>query len=856
MASREETKNLMTKKREVPFLLVFAFLLLSFIVVIAGYAYHSSYKKTVLDQVQNELASVCTLKANEIVQWRKEMLREANYIANNSFRASRINTFLNNRADLDIKKDLLSYLLMHKEAYEHQEVAIFDLQGNIVLSTKKTVDHDESYIRLANNAIERKEIIFTDIRWNMKKTELRIEIFIPMFISKEKNKNPIGGIVLILDPHNFLYPLLKKWPVPSATSEILLLRQDGKDILYLNEPRNKENTALSLRIPLTRDELPEVQAVKGKEGFIEGVDYRNVPVITFNQKVPETPWVIVTKIDASEAYKPVTKNSRNIIVFVIITILAAGLAAILYLRNKKAVFYSSIFNGVGTTSLIIDPSNGRIIDANVSASSYYGWSMEELKDMKITDINTLTADKVKEEMEAAKLQKRNYFLFKHRLADGSIRDVEVYSGPVVIGGKTLLYSIIHDITERRTAENRLAQLIHEQKIILDNLAIGVLFAKDRKIIWVNNVLIKMFGYTEEELIGKDTREFYVDEDSYQFIGREGYAQIAAGKVFEEECIMKNKNGSFIECRLVGQAINPDNLSDGSIWLLEDITEKNAILDALNKRTLQLEDLAEGLERRVQEEVEERRRNEHILIQQSKMAAMGEMIGAIAHQWRQPLNVLGLLVQSVDDLYAYGELDKKKITEVVSKSMQQIRFMSRTIDDFRNFFSPSKDKTEFELSLAVADVLTLVSAQLKEHNIEVKLNGKTFMNMRDSSACGELMVTTYKNEFEQVLLNIINNAKDAILDRTTKMADDPSFNGVIEVALSRDHEKTIIQIADNGGGIPDKIINRIFEPYFTTKPEGKGTGIGLYMSKIITERNIGGKLYARNTGNGAEFTIEV
>ncbi|TAN42513.1 MAG: PAS domain-containing sensor histidine kinase [Nitrospirae bacterium] len=976
MTDSKNIQALRTNKRELPFPLVFIFLILSLIVIIAGYSYHNNYKKAALDHTRAELASVCNLKVNDIVQWRKERFKEAFYISNNLFRGSQIHTFLNDPATTAIKKELTTYLLMNKDAYEHKEVAVFDLKGKVVLSTIEPVNNYDQHIELANKAIETKEIIFGDLHRDEKNGEIHIGLFIPMFTSKEKNRHPIGGIMLLLDPNKFLYPLIKTWPVPSKTSETVLLRQDGNDALYLNDLNNMKNTALSLRLPLTQDEVPAVQAVKGKEGFIEGVDYRNVPVLTFNRRIPETPWVLISKTDLSEAYKPINRSSLNTMAFVIVAILSTGLGISLYSRNKKAAFYSSIFHELKTTAFVIDPSDGRIIDANIAASTFYGWSIEELTKMKISDINTLGADKVHEEMESARTQNRNYFVFQHRMADGSVKDVEVYSGPIQTDGKTLLYSIIHDVTDRKTFENRLAQLMHEQRIILDNLAIGVLFAKDRKIVWANNVLAEMFGYTEAELIGEDTKRFYADNDEYMTIGLEGYAKLAEGEVYKEECLMKKRDGTFISCRLIAQAINAENLSEGSIWLLEDITErkiletereqffkffvtsadlmliadpngafirtnpactetlgyseaelvskpfidfvhpddKQATLDemarqlrkgftlnfenryickdgslrwlswraaynitegityatardvtelktmqaALHRRTLQLEDLAESLEKRVREEVEERRRNEHILIQQSKMAAMGEMIGAIAHQWRQPLNVLGLLVQSIGDLYDYGELNKQRITEVVNKSMGQIRFMSRTIDDFRNFFSPSKDKTEFDLSLAVADVLTLVAAQLKEHNITTKLNGKPFVDTRDSVACGELMVTTYKNEFEQVILNIINNAKDAIMEKRNNLQGELlyNYNGAIEVTLSKEQERTVIRIEDNGGGIPEGTMNRIFEPYFTTKPEGKGTGIGLYMAKIIIEKNIGGKLSVKNTGKGAEFTIEV
>ena len=267
----------------------------------------------------------------------------------------------------------------------------------------------------------------------------------------------------------------------------------------------------------------------------------------------------------------------------------------------------------------------------------------------------------------------------------------------------------------------------------------------------------------------------------------------------------------------------------------DITEqKNAEenLKAIN----------ENLNTLVREETEKRLEKERLLIQQSKMAMMGEMIGAIAHQWRQPLNSLGLTVQDVYLAHTFGELTSTYIEKYKKDSMNIIHRMSKTIDDFRDFFKPDKSEEPFVLEHAVEATLNIMLPQLNNHNIAV-----------DFSKNSEHGMYGYKSELEQALLILISNAKDALLDNKISK---PKIHISIK-NISNDMAK--ITVEDNGGGIREDIIDRIFEPYFTTKEQGKGIGIGLYMAKQIVERHIGGKLVAENTGfehNGARFTMEI
>ncbi len=266
---------------------------------------------------------------------------------------------------------------------------------------------------------------------------------------------------------------------------------------------------------------------------------------------------------------------------------------------------------------------------------------------------------------------------------------------------------------------------------------------------------------------------------------------------------------------------------GVLGLNIDITERKAVEAALI-------DLNATLEQRVAEEVARSREKDHLLIQQSRLAAMGEMIGNIAHQWRQPINALALLLTNISDAHQYGELTRDYLDAQVGKGHKLIQRMSSTIDDFRNFFRPNRQPQPFLISSAVKAALSIVESAFANHHIGI------VFTVHD-----EAVSDGFANEYTQVLLNLLSNAKEAIEGRGRTP-------GRVDISLQADETVARLTVRDNGGGIPADILPKIFDPYFTTRDHG--TGIGLYMSKMIIETNMSGRIEAVNGDAGAQFTI--
>ena len=259
---------------------------------------------------------------------------------------------------------------------------------------------------------------------------------------------------------------------------------------------------------------------------------------------------------------------------------------------------------------------------------------------------------------------------------------------------------------------------------------------------------------------------------------------------------------------------------------------------VRKNAKELEVLNQSLEEKVKEEIEKNREKEQLLVQKSKFIALGEMISNIAHQWRQPLSELSSILMFIKFKYSINALDGETMETKSKEADKVLEYMSHTIDDFRNFFMPKKEKEEFSLLKSVEIVMNIISSALANYNIKISI-----------SINENIKITTYLNEYKQVLLNIINNAKDVLIEKNIE-------NPLIQIHAFEDSNYIVLYIEDNGGGILVEPKGKIFEPYFTTKEDSHGTGIGLYMSKIIVEKNMKGKLKVKNIKNGAQFAIYI
>jgi PAS domain S-box-containing protein len=405
-------------------------------------------------------------------------------------------------------------------------------------------------------------------------------------------------------------------------------------------------------------------------------------------------------------------------------------------------------------------------------------------------------------------------------ARGTLLDIGENGTPQTMMGSFFnIDELVKKEIELRNSEARF-------RAVFDNSVLGIRVLNKRGVtIECNSALSNMLMDSERECENLTLEEFSHSED----IEREKrlFQQLITGEessaTFQKRFI--KQDGSTLWTIVHVSTVTPDDEKIYVVQLIQDISEQ-----------IELE--------------EKQAKQEQIMFQQSKLAAMGEMIGAIAHQWRQPLTVINGTLLNIEDSFHSGELDEQSLKDHIDYAENSLTYMSNTIDDFRNFFAPTKNRKSFCVEEAVANSISIIYAQLKDHNISISMRsgGLNISNFQRKSYKGEChRVTGYPNEFTQVILNLLANAKDIIIEKRVE-------DGVISVDIREIKGDVYISVKDNGGGVPEKVIDRIFEPYFTTKEEGKGTGIGLYMSKMIIEDNMDGKLEVENLESGAEFRV--
>lgn len=405
----------------------------------------------------------------------------------------------------------------------------------------------------------------------------------------------------------------------------------------------------------------------------------------------------------------------------------------------------------------------------------------------------------------------------------------------------LLYKLInHDNLKLAEASARLQSSEERFHTIYDSLSDAVFIhdAKTGLIVDVNDTMCRMYGYQREEVLNQTIDLVGTGEAPYSAAEALAWLQrTAAGIPQTFEWITKAKDGHTFWVEVSMRCVELDGYPR-IVVMVRDISDRKQSEALLNIQQKQLEELNRTLEQRVSETIAELRQKDEMLLQQSRQAAMGEMLNNIAHQWRQPLNNIAIYVQNIQLLREAGALTDQELQNDVQSVMEIIQYMSKTIDDFRTFFRNEKQKQPFSLKEAAEKALRFVSARMEHHGIRCELVVRQ-----------EATIDGYQAEYIQVLLNILNNAADA-LDTVS------SGERRLLVTLDREGANALLSIRDNGGGIPLTALPHIFEPYFTTKGPTAGTGIGLYMAKVIIEKQMNGTIAAWNTEGGAEFIITV
>uniref|UniRef100_UPI004047D07F cache domain-containing protein n=1 Tax=Aliarcobacter sp. TaxID=2321116 RepID=UPI004047D07F len=374
-------------------------------------------------------------------------------------------------------------------------------------------------------------------------------------------------------------------------------------------------------------------------------------------------------------------------------------------------------------------------------------------------------------------------------------------------------------------------------------AMGTLITKqfiDETVKKPNGVFIEYYWQKPEELHFSKKLGFFRLYEKYNWvIGAGLYIDDIQKSIYENKKLLEERIDRYIRLVVFISIFVILFIGLISFFMSKKITEVfQKYQENVKKKELLLEDINKNLELKVKIAIEEVQKKDRAMLHQSRLARMGTMLSMIAHQWRQPLSEVSGILMELETASKFKKADDKMIQESVKESNKLIQFMSYTIDDFRNFFKPDKKKVHFYIEDSCYEAISLIGASIKNYNIT--LNRKIICNCE---------IYGYKREFAQVLLNIMSNAKDALIQREIK-------NPIIDLEVDYIDGYSIVTIKDNAGGVEKEYMDLIFEPYFTTKSSLKGTGLGLYMSKMIIEKNMDGEISVENTPEGAMFKVKI
>lgn len=365
------------------------------------------------------------------------------------------------------------------------------------------------------------------------------------------------------------------------------------------------------------------------------------------------------------------------------------------------------------------------------------------------------------------------------------------------------------------------------------------FDKNGKIILWNKECEKAFGWTFDEIKNKkNSLSLFYDDPKVCEDVMKSFENISNSF---EEWHPKTKNGETLVVKWANIKLpNGETINIGL-----DITQQRNYEISIREKALelkvaklQLENLNSSLEKRIEDEIKKNTKQQHMIMQQNKLAQMGEMIENIAHQWRQPLAQINssiILIDAILEKHNFKDtLVENKLTEIESLTY----YMSKTISDFKNFFNPNKKKTIFKVENAIQKASDVLKGLINSHHIQIEINIEK-----------DLKINSYLGELQQVILIIINNSIDAFIHMNIHFPK-------ILINAYTDNENLVIHIEDNALGINSDLLDKIFEPYFTTKHKAQGTGLGLYIAKMVVENSLLGFLSVENKQNGACFTIKI
>ena len=582
-----------------PLLVLFIFITISS--VIGGFIYLTYQRNRLLTEQQLELSSISYLKIRQISQWRLERVNNGRFLGENNLLVMKFSEYLKDSSNYQLHKEILQTLKSLVDNFDYKNALLIQNNGNVRIAYPgmDTLIGDH-LTNLLPEVIKQRKIVLTDLHKASKVSFIHLDLLVPLIERNQKDTTVMGILALRIDPQEVLYPLLKSWPTSSKSAETILFRQEGDEIVYLNELRHIKNDILTFKKPDSMANLPAAMALQGITGTTDGIDYRNVKVVAAMNKVPGTPWYLVDKMDREEVLEGMTLQVRMIVIILILIFITSGSFLGVLIRNQRVEYYREKYEAevarlalVKHFDYILKYANDiiflinddlNIIEANDRALEYYQYTREEFIGMNVEKIRAPeTLSQLTGNVHSVNENESATFETIHMRKDHTTFPIELSSRVVMIEGLKYYQSIGRDISERKTVENILKESEEKFRKIFEESPFSILMTgKDFGIIRANLSFCNLSGYSEDELKLFTFRDFthpdYIAGDEISLL------KLIAGEipVYHTEKGYIRKDGIVIWGSTNVSIIRDKNdEAQFMLVMIEDITSRKKVADALD-----------------------------------------------------------------------------------------------------------------------------------------------------------------------------------------------------------------------------------------------------------------------------------
>ena len=849
------------------------------VLIALGMSLFRLHQRNLRRKIDDELAAVTKLKVDQIAAWRQERLADAAIITESPFFREGMQSWLG-RSDPVTTGKLRTRLLSFQTYNHYVDVFVVDIRGNILysLSGRKgpTEPGDFSAVRAA---FAGRRPALSDLHADSDDPAPRMEVFAPLF--NEHDGRPFGAVILFCDARQFLFPLIQSWPTPSDTAETLLVRKDGDGVLFLNDLRHRKGAALTLRFPLTRTDSPAVRAVTGNGGIFRGKDYRGVDVLSDSMPVPGSPWFLVAKIDAAEAFA--SFRFEEFLQLGLLLLLVGGIGGIfLYTRQReeKSRFrrlfeaeasrlkyetrYRALFESTSDALMLLD--DGGFFDCNQATLALFGCrDKSEFCGHQTSDFSppvqpdgTDSKTAAKERMALAVENGSHHFEWVHKRLGGGTFPADVLFTRLVFEDRMVLQATVRDISGHRRAED-----LAKARLRLAAAPNGT----------PSKVLMRMALDEMEGLTGSSIGFYHLVEADQETIDLQTWSTNTMGKMCSAEgegshypmskagvwadCVrqkkalvhndfpsVQGKKGFPAGHAAITRELTVPILREGKVVAVLGVGNKTSDYDEFDaEAVVSLGDFSWEIALRRRAE-EEKAGMQAELMHSQKMETVGRLAGGVAHNFNNMLWVI----------LGFTELAMKRLASAdpIRPLLEEVRKAAlRSVDVTRQLLTFSRRQTVEPVVLELNDVVE------KMKNMLAQILGEGIV-LEWNPGEGLWPIQADPVQLDQILANLAVNARDAMEGGGRVVVETKNVN--LSEDFLADHTRFVpghhilLSFKDTGHGMAKDVLDHLFEPFFTTKKVGRGTGLGLAMIYGIVNQSHGTIKAESEPGKGTAFSI--